>query len=248
MPTELGEYTEKSCDCPDSVCSVYSVGMSWTEQRIYFIDFEGSTSSGIVEYGVVELLAGEIETVHTRLCRPTGRLRREDVAVHGLDEPDLIDAEPLTADFGLFAAWREAGPLAAHFAGAENSLLKSVWPYPRSSPDFARPGKQVAEWGPWIDTGALYRQVYPQFLSYKLADLVQACGLQTELDELTAEHCPTERRRYHAAPYDALAGAVLLRALAREPQLAGLSIMQVLALSTLDGEKRDALQQGNLFD
>jgi len=221
--------------------------MSWPLQRIHFIDFEGSTTSGIVEYAVAVLQGGEISELHTRLCRPTGRLRREDVAVHGLDEPDLAGAEPMTTDFSLFTAWRESGPLAAHFAGAENSLIKSVWPYPRSSPDFARPGKQIAEWGPWIDTGALYRQLYPQLESYKLADVVAACGLQTELDALAAEHCPAERRRYHAAPYDALAGAVLLRALAREPQIASLTVMQLLALSTLDGEKRDALQQEELF-
>ena len=50
-----------------------------------------------------------------------------------------------------------------------------------------------------------------------------------------------------AALYDALAGALLLAALAREPRLAGLTVRQLLALSTLDGDKRDALQQQNLF-
>jgi DNA polymerase-3 subunit epsilon len=47
--------------------------------------------------------------------------------------------------------------------------------------------------------------------------------------------------------YDALAGALLLASLAREPRLAALTTMQLLALSTLDGEKRDALQQRELF-
>jgi DNA polymerase-3 subunit epsilon len=72
-------------------------------------------------------------------------------------------------------------------------------------------------------------------------------GLQAQVEAWAEAHCPPERRRYHAALYDALAGAALLVALAKEPQLAQLSIMQLLALSTLDGEKRDALQQGNLF-
>jgi DNA polymerase-3 subunit epsilon len=36
-------------------------------------------------------------------------------------------------------------------------------------------------------------------------------------------------------------------ALARDPQVAGLSTMQLLALSTLDGSKRDALRQQELF-
>lgn len=248
MPTEYTEDTEKSCDYRVSVCCVYAVANAWTEQTIHFVDFEGSTSSGIVEYGVVKLQHGVVAAMHTRLCRPTGRVRGEDTAVHGLDEASLVNTLPMTEDFAQFMQWRETGPLAAHFAGAENSLLKSVWPYPRSSPDFARPGKQSADWGPWIDTGSLYRQAYPQLPSYKLADLVGACGLQAELDELATAHCPPERCRYHAAPYDALAGALLLLSLRREPAFAELTIMQLLALSTLDGDKRDALQQGNLFD
>ena len=74
-----------------------------------------------------------------------------------------------------------------------------------------------------------------------------AAGLQAELDALAAGYCPPERRRYHAALYDALAGALLLAALARDPQIAGLSTMQLLALSTLDPERRAALQQRELF-
>ena len=74
-----------------------------------------------------------------------------------------------------------------------------------------------------------------------------AAGLQPELDALAAEHCPPDRRRYHAALYDALAGALLLAVLARDPAVAGLSTMQLLALSTLDGRRRDDLQQTELF-
>jgi hypothetical protein len=44
-----------------------------------------------------------------------------------------------------------------------------------------------------------------------------------------------------------LAGALLLIALARDPQLAQLSVMQLLALSTLDPIKREALTQDELF-
>ena len=60
-------------------------------------------------------------------------------------------------------------------------------------------------------------------------------------------HCPPERQHYHAALYDALAGAVLLGSLSREPRLAELTVMQLLAFSTLDGDKRDALRQRELF-
>ena len=220
---------------------------SWIEQPIHFIDFEGSVSSGIVEYGMATLHDGEVVAAVTRLCQPTGRMRREDIEVHGLDETALSGATPMAEDFAAFTEWRKTGPLAAHFSGAENSLLKSVWPYPRSSPDFTRPDRQSTEWGPWIDTGALYRQFYPQLESYKLADLVSVCGLQGQLDELAVQHCPAERCQYHAALYDALAGAVLLLSLAKEPTVAATTTMQLLALSTLDGGKRDAMQQDDLF-
>ena len=221
--------------------------MSWTEQPIFFVDFEGSRASGILEFGVIEVLGGKIVNARTRLCRATGRVREEDAAVHGLREEALAEHAPFADEWTYFSSLRELGPLAAHYAGVENALLKSVWPYPRSVPDFARPGKRVVDWGPWVDSARLYAQFYPRFDSGKLESLIATAGLQAELDLLAGEHCPSERRGYHAALYDSLAGALLLSALAREPQLAQLTTMQLLALSTLDGEKRDALQQGNLF-
>lgn len=221
--------------------------MSWTTQSIYFVDFEGNRMSGVLEFGVAEVRAGGIGETHTRLCAAEGQVRAEDTAVHGLTDAAVAGCAPFADEWELFAGLRERGPLAAHYAGVENSLLKSVWPYPRNSPDFARPGERVIEWGPWIDTGSLYGQLYPEFGTGKLEALVAACGLQAELDGLATRHCPVDRRHYHAALYDALAGALLLASLAREPRLAGLSVMQLLALSTLDPDKRDALQQGELF-
>ncbi len=220
---------------------------SWTAQTIHVVDFEGSVTSGILEYGVVTLHAGGVASLRTRLCRATGRIRTEDVAVHGLDDGVLAGQAPFSEEFELFAGLRSGGPLAAHFAGAEHSLIKSVWPYARTVPDFARPGKTTMEWGPWIDTGALYRQFYPHLPSFKLAEIVTACGLQAEVDAWATQHCPEARRHYHAAPYDALASAALLLSLAREPRIAALSTAQLLAFSTLDGDKRDAIQQGSLF-
>ncbi|HVZ65007.1 MAG TPA: 3'-5' exonuclease [Opitutaceae bacterium] len=223
------------------------MGNSWTGQPIFFIDFEGSSASGILEYGVVTLVAGQVTEARTRLCRPTGRVRPQDSAVHGLEERTLSPHAPFADDWEYFAGLRERGPLAAHYAGVENALLKSVWPYPRASPDFARPGESVIDWGPWIDSARLYAQFYPALGSGQLESLVGACGLQGQLDELARRHCPADRRGYHAALYDALAGALLLSALAADATLAGLSIMQLLAFSTLDPRKRDALAQDELF-
>lgn len=221
--------------------------MRWTEQPIHFIDFEGSLASGVLEYGVVTLLAGEVAGAVTRLCAPTGRVDRADSEVHGLRAGALRGCAPFSGDWDLFAGLRERGPLAAHYAGAENSLIRSAWPYPRSSPDFARPGGRAAEWGPWIDTARIYAQLYPDLESGRLEWLVGACGLQGELDRLAKAHCPQGRIRYHAALYDALGGALLLGSLARHPQVASLTVMQLLALSTLDPGKRDSMVQRDLF-
>jgi DNA polymerase-3 subunit epsilon len=219
----------------------------WTEQAIHFIDFEGSQASGILEYGVVAMQAGQIVGTKTRLCRATGPVRAEDAAVHGLQAADGAAQAPFAADWEYFAGLRERGPLAAHYAQVENSLLKSVWPYPRSSPDFARPGARITEWGPWIDTGRLYAQLAPAPPSGKLEDLVAACELQGPLDALAISSCPPGRRHYHAALYDALAGALLLGRLAAEPAAADKSVAWLLQMSTLNPEKRDALSQGRLL-
>lgn len=223
------------------------VVVSWTEQPIFFVDFEGSRASGILEFGVAEVRGGRIVSTRTRLCRPAGPVREEDAAVHGLREPALRDHAPFSDEWEYFLGLRERGPLAAHYSGAENGLLKSVWPYPRAVPDFARPGASIVDWGPWVDSARLCAELVPASGSGRLEAVVAAAGMQAELDALASEHCPADRRRYHAALYDALAGALLLVFLSRDPRVAGLSMMQVLALSTLDPARRDALQQGELF-
>jgi DNA polymerase-3 subunit epsilon len=230
---------------------VYSVGSLWKDQLIHFIDFEGSVASGILEYGVVSLHAGAIVATTGRACRPAGRVRPEDIAIHGLEPAALAGQAPFADEFARFAALRASGPLAAHFAQAENSLLKAVWPYARAAPDFSRETPAMTDaatdWGPWIDTGRLYPQTRPANTPVKLAALIAAEGLQERLDALAADHCPPERRRYHAALYDALAGALLLARLAENPGWADKSLRWLLEHSTLDPARREFLRQDELF-
>lgn len=223
--------------------------MRWTHVPIHFIDFEGSIASGILEYGVVTLHGGLVSETQTRLCRATGKVRADDEALHGLSVEKVAKHAPFAEEFARFATLRASGPLAAHYAQAENSLIKSVWPYPRVSPDFARMdrGGSLADWGPWIDTGRIYAELFPQLKTGKLAELVGIFGVQGELDALAAEHCPKERRMYHAALYDALAAALLLLALGRRPEFARMTVPWLLQTSTANPAKRAALQQDNLF-
>lgn len=229
--------------------------MAWTDQLIHFVDFEGSTVSGILEYGVVSVRGGEIVAAGGRVCRPAGRVRPEETAVHGLDAAGLAECAPFADEFEVFARLRESGPLAAHFANAENTLLKATWPYARTAPDFTREngaGSGV-EWGPWIDTGRLYAQARVggaagvAGVALGLAGLVAGEGLQARLDALAAEYCPEGRRFYHAAGYDALAGALLLLRLGEEREWADKSLRWLIEHSTLDAGKREGLRQGELF-
>ena len=189
-----------------------AVHMAWTEQLIHFIDFEGSVASGILEYGVVTMRGSQIVETQTRLCRATGRVRAEDEAVHTIDAAAVAACAPFAEEFERFAKWRETGPLAAHFANAENTLIKSVWPYPRTSPNFARDGESVTEWGHWIDTGRLYPQLYPTLASAKLGDVVAAFGLQAKLDAVAAEVFEVDVVGHCDVPSDATVAVLTITA------------------------------------
>ncbi len=221
--------------------------MHWRAVPIHFIDFEGSLAGGVVEYGVAVLLGGEVVETATRLCRPAGAIRREDSAVHGIAAADVAGAAPLSDDWERFAGWRQRGPLAAHFAGTENSLLKATWPYARQSPDLSRPGQTTNDWGPWLDTGRLVPQLFRGIESARLEDLVTQFGLGAELAVAAERHCPPERRRYHAALFDALAAALLLRAVLARPDFEAATLPWLLELSSLDPARRESLRQGELF-
>jgi len=221
--------------------------MHWADVPIHFIDFEGSRASGILEFGVVTLHGDALTATRTRRCAPVGRIAPEDTAVHGLHAAGLAGWAPFSEEWEYFAGLRRSGPLAAHFAQAENHLLKAVWAYPRESPDFARPGRAATEWGPWIDTGRLYPQLRPDLAVARLEDLVVAGGLEGELAEVAARVCPADRRHHHAALFDALGGALLLRALLRRPDCAAATVPWLMQLSTLDPAKRGALQQTELW-
>jgi len=222
--------------------------MKWTDIPVHVIDFEGSARTGIVEFGLVTLVGGAIAEVHTRVCRPNGAIAAAETRVHGLGAVETAAAEPFATEWGRFAGLRETGVLAAHFAATENALLRAVWPVPRLSPDFLSPGHAVAEWGPWIDTGRLAVEALPVGASAGLEDVVRHLGLEGALADVAATWCPAERRRFHCAPYDALACALVLGSLARDASTGDTwTLARVLAASTADPQRRDERQQARWF-
>ncbi len=221
--------------------------MNWTDVPVHVIDFEGSVRTGVVEYGVVTLTGGAIAAVHTRICRPAGAIPATETRVHGLGEADVTGAEPFAREWSLFASLRECGVLAAHFSATENTLLRSAWPCPRLSPDFLSPGQMLAEWGPWVDTGRLVVEARATGAGAGLEDVVHAFGLDEQLALAAEQWCPTTRRRFHCAPFDALASTLVLQLLARDETGAAWSLARVLTASTADPRRKDDRRQARLF-
>ncbi len=214
---------------------------------IHVIDFEGSRQSGVVEYGVVTLHGTQVEATYSRLCAPAGTISDRDRLQHGISE-EVASKEPLfETDWKLFADLRESGPFCAHNVAVEDGLLRSVWSYPRSSPDFSEGDVLTASWGPWVDTLQLYRRIYPQLESHKLGDLIALFDLGSELEAQAALYCPEKRARYHCALFDALASALLLRRLYAEPELSELTLRWLIVNSASSTASRDGLEQQDLF-
>ena len=206
---------------------------NWSTVPVIMMDFEGTTTSGVVEYGVVVLGKGRVLSADTALCAPTGSIADRERAVHGIGDRDVRGREPFSSRYDQFVGYRRQGVFAAHNRHAENQFLKSTWALPPRVPDWRRMGEgEAQEWGPWIDTLAIYKAVYPSLSSCALGDLVEAFQLRPHLEALAGEYCPDTRRKPHCALYDALASALLLLRLDEESALYGhLSLSWLLQFS-----------------
>ena len=202
----------------------------WHQHAIHCLDFEGSLRSGIVEYGLVTIKDLAVIRLETRLCRGVGPIPEMETATHQIRNVDVVNELPLTESWELFRDLRASGPFAAHHAGVENGLIKSVWPYTNRCRNFMT-GEQDVDWGPWLDTCALYRTLFPEMESYNLSALIQAFGLEERLNEQAELYCPKTRNFYHCAGYDALASAVLILQLETFEELRGLTLPQLLQWS-----------------
>lgn len=176
---------------------------------VHFVDFEGNSSYGIVEFGVVTVKNNIISKTYSRLCQAQGPITPAESRIHGIHYSDTQHEAPFVKEWDTFVNFRRTGVLAAHYAHFDNHLLKSIWSHPPFCPDFFNHGKSVAQWGPWIDTHKLYASIFPSWKSHKLSVLIDRLGLQSILDKLAKEHCVSKRREFHCALYDALASAVL---------------------------------------
>ena len=201
----------------------------WWEGVLHVVDFEGTRASGIIEVGVVTCAGGRWRQVATEFCRATGPVVAADRRTHGLRGTEGAEIFARPAQWETWVARRREGILVAHHAPVEAGLLAAAWPYPPYGPDWREPGREVATWGPWLDTRRLAAAVWPGMETYGLGSLVATLGYQADLDALAATACPAGRRHYHCALYDALAAAVLLRAAAEVAPWRDLGLPELLA-------------------
>ena len=192
---------------------------AWNTIPVFMMDFEGSPSSGVIEYGVVLLQHGAIVETATSLCQPVGEIHYKDQEVHGISSRDLQGLDRFTNNYEQFADYRRRGVFAAHNRHAENNFLKDTWAVPPTVPDWRRGTGEAQEWGPWIDTLAIYKHLYPGLESYALGELIDRFQLREKLAVLGDGHCPPARRKTHCALFDALASSMLLLRLAEEQRL-----------------------------
>ena len=221
------------------------VASAWTSVPIHVVDFEGSVRTGVVEFGVATLLGGEIVSAATSLHASRVPVPAIDTQCHGLGARELKGWPAFESEWERWVGLRRTGLLAAHNASVEAALLRGTWARPPVVPGFIGEAAEVAEWGPWIDTCRLARAWAPSLGDFRLAALVSALRLTPRLEELAAVHCPPARRRYHCALFDALAAALVLRALSGHAGRSAAPLAQ-LVRDSLSASAADDFMQGEL--
>lgn len=195
---------------------------------IFALDFEGSKKIGIVEYGVVEILNGEILRCHTRICAPLGKISQKDSDFFGISNECANLQKPFIDDIEIFRSFRNAGVFASHNSSVEDSMLRAHTPSPGIVQNIWENEKKSASWGPWIDTLRLSKKLYPSIENAKLSELINALRLEKELLCLAKTHCPQKRRNWHCALFDALACALIIAHLYKIPEFENLDILWLL--------------------
>lgn len=220
----------------------------------YVIDFEGSVTAGVLEYGWVGLdsIHG-IFSAETAFCKNRTDIPASESALHQIyaqqvsDCPDFMTVLPRLMDL------RALYFFCAHQAAFENTLLQLYCPVilkARSILDNPQPS-----WSPWIDTCILYKKYFQKMCgkrssacenSVTLQALIELCGLSKILQQVGDRFCPPARRHYHCALWDALACALLLLHFIRQEEIQTKTLTWLLQESS-SLPKAQQLRQPPLF-
>lgn len=207
---------------------------------IYAIDFEGSRKIGVVEYGVAKIVGGEIVSAETSLCAPKMKIPQRDADFFGIDNDEASKFPPFSESVKRFQAMRKDGIFLAHNAIVEDGLLRDAMPSPAIVPNFVD-ANNTSTWSPWIDSCVLVKRLYPTLETAKLSSSIDVFGLKDKLDNLAEKFCPTKRRKWHCALYDALACALLIIYICKQDGFEDVSLEWLAKYSGLNQDNQQSL-------
>ncbi len=154
--------------------------------------------------------AAGAESFRSYIASPA-RITREARAVHGIREADLAGAPSMVALWPEFRRRLAGRVIVAHGAGTERRFLRAF---------------PLHGFGPWLDTLALSRAVWPDLPDHALGTIAASLGLEAAIRAA----CPG--LDWHDALFDATACAVLLRHLWAAPDFRDVTVGQAIALDS----------------
>ena len=220
----------------------------------YAIDFEGSVTAGVLEYGWVGLdsIRG-IFSAETAFCKNRTDIPASESALHQIYAEQVSNCPDFRTILPRLIDLRSRHFFCAHQASFENALLQMYCPVvlkARSIPENPQPS-----WGPWIDTCVLYKKYFRKVHGKRpsscgpsgtLQTLIEFCGLSEILQQVGNRFCPPTRRQYHCALWDALACALLLLHFIRQEEIQTKTLAWLLQESS-SLSKAQQLRQPCLF-
>jgi len=194
------------------------------------LDFESTGPSAGAEDEPVQVgmavwrpAEGESFTCMFRsFIRPPVRVTRAARKVHGIGDEQTDGSPSMTALWPEFKSRLSGAVVVAHGAGTERRFLRAF---------------PMHGFGPWLDTLALSRAVWPEMPDYSLGAVVGTLGLESRVRAT----CPGAD--WHDALFDAVACLALLHHCIRELDLGSLVVGQLTSLDASAYHRRRALLQ-----
>jgi DNA polymerase III alpha subunit (gram-positive type) len=151
------------------------------------IDFEGSKNSGIQQASYIDFVNFDIINYSEFLCSD------------GVFSDWLItNTSSYKIDYWV-----------AHNANVEQNLIKRHTPYKRKT---SSNSNQII-WGPWIDSLAVYKTLYPKLNDYSLQSLSSEFLQKEKIGHLVSTMCNRTGKRFHQSMYDCIITFLLLKRL-----------------------------------
>ena len=191
------------------------------------LDFESAgaapgRSDEPVQVGMAVWRGSEITDLFRSHVYSPVRITRAARAVHGIADHDVRKAPPLVSLWPEFKARLGGAVVVAHGMGTEKRFLRAF---------------PLHGFGPWLDTLALARAVFPDLAGHSLGEVVAALGAEEEVRAV----CPA--LDWHDALFDAVACLVILRRVIERGDLSGATVGQLLAPDASAYHRRRSLQR-----